>query len=83
MSMSLPWQRSAERPPPQDPAACRPAPWPVAVVLALAAAGVVSPLIPLGGAVLAYALADEDQAMLLFAAGVVHVILALTFLAGA
>ena len=79
--MSLPWQRGAGPPAPQDPA-WQSAPWPVALVLALAAGGVVSPLIPLGGAALAYALADEDQAMLLFAAGIVHVILAWTFLAG-
>jgi protein-S-isoprenylcysteine O-methyltransferase Ste14 len=79
--MSLPWRRSAEHPP-QDPAACHAAPWPIAVVLALAVAGVISPLIPLGAAVVAYALADEDQAMLLIAAGIVHVIMALTFLAG-
>lgn len=80
--MSLPWQGSAERPP-QDPAACHPAPWPIAVILGLAAAGAISPLIPLGGAVLAYALADEDQALLLIGASIVHVIVALTFLAGA
>ena len=53
------------------------------MVLALAAAGVISPLIPLCGAVLAYALSDEDQAMLLIAARIAHVIMALTFLAGA
>ena len=40
------------------------------------------PLIPFGGAVLAYALADQDQATLLMGAGVVHVILTLTFMAG-
>jgi hypothetical protein len=79
--MSLRSQRSAERPP-QDPAACRPAPWPIAVVLALAAAGAISPLIPLAGAALAYAFADEDQATLLIGASIVHVIIALTFLAG-
>jgi hypothetical protein len=51
------------------------------VVLALAAAGVISPLIPFGGAVLAYAFADQDQATLLMGAGVVHIILALTLMA--
>ena len=40
------------------------------------------PLIPFGGAVLAYALAYQDQATLLMGAGVVHVILTLTFMAG-
>jgi hypothetical protein len=82
--MALPWQsRKAGWPEPAaDPAEGRSAPWPLPVVLALAAAGVISPLMPFGGAVLAYALADQDQATLLMGAGVVHVILALTLMAG-
>jgi hypothetical protein len=74
-------QRASDGPS-QDPAAGRPPPWPVAVVVGLALAGLISPLITFAGAALAYALADKDQAALLTGAGLVHVIVALTFRAG-
>lgn len=84
IAMDLPWRRDKTVPlgPPGDPAAGAAAPWPWSVVLGLAIAGVISPLIALAAAVLAYAFADEDQATLLIGAGLVHVIMALTFLSG-
>ena len=69
--------------PPEDPAAGGATPWPLPVVLGLAAAGLISPLIPLAGAVLAYALADQDQGTFLLGAGLVHVLVVLTLLPGA
>ena len=67
--------------PPQDPAAGQPPPWPVAVVVGLVLAGLISPLITFAGALAAYALADKDQGTLLTGAGLFHVIIALTFTA--
>jgi hypothetical protein len=52
------------------------------VVVALALAGLISPLITFVGAAVAYALADKDQGTLLTGAGLVHVLVALTFTAG-
>ena len=69
--------------PPDNPAAGGAAPWPLPVVLGLAVAGVISPLIPFAGAVLAYALADQDQGTFLLGVGLVHVLMALTLLPGA
>ncbi len=69
-------------PPPDDPSE-RSRPWPLAVVLALVVAGVISPIICFVGAVGAYALADREQGTLLAAAGLVHLLVALTFLSGA
>jgi hypothetical protein len=69
--------------PPEDPAVQDAAPWPLPIVLALAVAGLLSPLIPLAAAVLAYAIADEDQGTFLLGAGMVHVVLVLTLLSGA
>jgi hypothetical protein len=80
--MSLTWKRASGAAPPLDPAAGHPPPWPVAVVVALALAGLISPLITFIGAVVAYALADKDQGTLLTGAGLVHVLVALTFTAG-
>jgi hypothetical protein len=68
--------------PPADPAAGGEAPWPWSVVLVLAVAGVISPLIAVAAAVLAYAFADKDQGTFLIGAGPVHVIVALTFISG-
>jgi hypothetical protein len=65
--------------PPQDPAASQPPPWPVAVIVCLVLAGLISPLITFAGAAVAYALADKDQGTLLTGAGLFHVVLALTF----
>jgi hypothetical protein len=82
--MTLPWKRkSATRTPrPMDPA-LGPPPWPVAVIVGLALAGLVSPLITLAGAAAAYGLADKDQGTLLTGAGLFHIVVALTFVAGA
>lgn len=66
-----------------DPITGPEAPWPAGVVVGLAAAGLISPLIPLAGAVAAYALADKDQGTILTGAGLAHLVLALTFVAGA
>ena len=65
-----------------DPA-IGPAPWPVPVILGLALAGLISPVITFCGAVAAYALADQEQGTILTGAGLVHIIVALTFAAGA
>ena len=82
--MMLPWKRkpASWTPPPLDPA-LGPAPWPVPVIIGLALAGLVSPLITFAGAAAAYGLADKDQGTLLTGAGLFHVVVALTFLAGA
>jgi hypothetical protein len=80
--MSLMAKRAPPVAPPLDPAAGHPPPWPVAVVVGLALAGLISPLITFVGAAVAYALADKDQGTLLTGAGLVHVLVALTFTAG-
>jgi hypothetical protein len=67
---------------PMDPSV-GPAPWPVPVIVGLALAGLISPLITFAGAAAAYGLADQDQGTILTGAGLVHMILALTFVAGA
>jgi hypothetical protein len=77
--MSLVWKPATDGPPPPDPAAVHPPPWPVAVVVGLALAGLISPLITFAGALVAYALADKDQGTLLMGAGLFHVVVALTF----
>ena len=84
ISMDLLWRRRKTLPvgPPADPAVGGAAPWPWSVVLGLAIAGVISPLIAVAAAVLAYAFADKDQGTLLIGAGLVHVLVALTFLSG-
>ena len=79
--MDLPGRRHKMLPL-EPPAAGGAAPWPWSVVLGLAVAGVISPLIAVATAVLAYAFADQDQGTFLIGAGLVHVIVALTFLAG-
>jgi hypothetical protein len=83
--MALPWKRKDARwtPPPQGDPAIGPAPWPVAVIVGLALAGLISPLITFAGAAAAYGLADKDQGTLLTGAGLFHMIVALTFVAGA
>lgn len=83
--MKLPWKRkrSGWTPPPADPAAVHPGPWPVPVVITLALAGLLSPLIPLAGAAAAFGFADKDQGTILTGAGLMHMVLALTFMAGA
>ena len=82
--MALPWKRkdATWTPPPQDPA-IGPAPWPVAVIVGFALAGLISPLITFAGAAAAYGLADKDQGTLLTGAGLFHMIVALTFVGGA
>ena len=65
-----------------DPA-LGPAPWPVPVIVGFALAGLISPLITFCGAVAAYGLADQEQGTILTGAGLVHIIVALTFAAGA
>ena len=82
--MARSWQRRQSDwvDPPEDPAAGGTAVWPMPAVLALAVAGLISPLIPFAGAVLAYATADPDQGTFLLGAGLVHVLLILTLLPG-
>ena len=75
-------KRATAAAPPQDPAACQQPPWPAAVIVCLALAGLISPLITLAGAAVAYALADKDQGTLLTGAGLCHVVVALTFTHG-
>lgn len=67
---------------PMDPA-LGPAPWPVPVIVGFALAGLISPLLTFAGAIGAYALADQEQGTILTGAGLVHMIVALTFAAGA
>jgi hypothetical protein len=66
-----------------DPITGQQVAWPVGVIVGLAVAGLISPLIPFAGAVAAYALADKDQGTVLTGAGLAHLVLALTFVAGA
>ena len=82
--MARSWQRRHPGwgDPPEDPAAGGTAHWPLPTVLALAVAGLISPLIPFAGAVLAYAVADQEQGTFLLGAGLVHVVLVLTLLPG-
>jgi hypothetical protein len=75
-------RRAVAAAPPMDPA-LGPAPWPVAVIVGFALAGLISPLITFSGAIGAYALADQEQGTILTGAGLVHMIVALTFAAGA
>lgn len=60
----------------------RATPWPGAIVVGLIVAGLISPLICFAGAVFAYALADRDQGTILTGAGLAHVLLGFTLLAG-
>ncbi|HSA79731.1 MAG TPA: hypothetical protein VLE23_02845 [Geminicoccaceae bacterium] len=53
------------------------------MIVGLALAGLISSLITFAGAAAAYGLADPDQGTLLTGAGVFHMIVALTFMAGA
>ena len=68
--------------PAEDPAVGGTVAWPMPAVLALAVAGLISPVIPFAGAVLAYAMAEQDQGTFLLGAGLVHVLLVLTLLPG-
>ena len=81
--MTLPWTRTPASctAAPLDPA-LGPAPWPVPVIVGLALAGLLSPLITFAGAAAAYGLADKDQGTLLTGAGLFHIVVALTFMAG-
>jgi hypothetical protein len=67
---------------PQDPAQALMQPWPGLLIAALVLAGLVSPLITLLGAAGALAVADQDQGIVLAGAGLMHVILGMTLLAG-
>ena len=66
-----------------DPAADQARPWPLVVILAIIAAGALSPFFCFIGAALAYALAEQDQGLVLTGAGLVHLVFSLTFFAGA
>jgi hypothetical protein len=79
--MPLIASRASAPSPPPDPAAGHP-PWPVPVIVGLAAAGLISPLITLAGALAALALADKDQSALLAGIGLFHLVIALTFTTG-
>ena len=80
--------RSWQRRPPEgcdplaDPATGNTVAWPWPAVLTLAVAGLISPVIPFAGALVAYAMADQDQGTFLLGAGFVHVVLVLTLLPG-
>ena len=63
-------------------AAERSRPWHAPVVLVLALAGLISPLICFAGALAAYALADREQGTLLAGVGLVHLLIGRTFLSG-
>ena len=67
---------------PQDPSRGLMQPWPDLLIAALVLAGLVSPLITLFGAAGAFALADQDQGIVLAGAGLMHVVLGMTLLAG-
>ena len=81
--MALFWKRQPAGPAAAMDPAVGPAPWPVPVIIGFALAGLISPLITFAGAVAAYALADQEQGTMLTGAGLVHMIVALTFAAGA
>jgi len=68
--------------PHQDPARALMQPWPDLLIAALVLAGLVSPLITLFGAAGAFVFADQDQGIVLAGAGLMHVILRMTLLAG-
>jgi hypothetical protein len=80
--MGLMGKRACGGAPPQEPDAGGRHPWPVIVIVVLAVAGLISPLITFAGAALAYVLADRDQGTLLTGAGLFHVLLAVTLMAG-
>ncbi len=67
---------------PDDPAE-RITRWPTVVVAALALAGWITPLIPLLAAAGAYGFGDKDQGLVLTGTGLMHLVFALTFAAGA
>jgi hypothetical protein len=66
----------------REPGAAQPGPWPTTVVLAIALAGLASPVLTFAGAVVAFALADKEQGTILTGAGLVHMVLGMTFLTG-
>jgi hypothetical protein len=65
-----------------DPARIDGRRWPLPVMLGLALGGFLSPLVCFAGAGTAFALADQEQAILLAGVGVMHMILSLTLLGG-
>jgi hypothetical protein len=67
---------------PPDPARGLMQPWPDLLIAALVLAGLVSPLITLLGAAGAFAVADQDQGIVLAGAGLMHLVLRMTLLAG-
>ena len=73
----------AAQTPPRDPAQGHDRPWPMAVVAILAVAGLLSPLVPLAGSLVAFAIADRDQGTILGGAALMHLVLTLTLMAGA
>jgi hypothetical protein len=81
--MTLFWKRRPAGPASAMDPAQGLAPWPVPVIVGLALAGLISPLITFAGAAAAYGLADQEQGTILTGAGLVHMIVALTFVAGA
>jgi hypothetical protein len=64
-----------------DPASMPTHPWPAAVIVGLALAGLLSPLIPLAGAIVAYVVASSHQGTILAGVGLAYVLLELTVLA--
>ena len=68
--------------PPQDPSWGLVQPWPDLLIAALVLAGLVSPLITLFGAAGAFVFADQNQGIVLAGAGLMHVVLGMTLLAG-
>jgi hypothetical protein len=82
MARSWQWRQSDWSDPPEDPTVGGMVAWPMPAVLGLAVAGLISPVVPFAGAVLAYATADQDQGTFLLGAGLVHILLVLTLLPG-
>jgi hypothetical protein len=58
-------------------------PWPILVIVLLALAGFISPFVCFGAALVALALADQDQALFLGGTGLAHLFLSYSLLAGA
>jgi hypothetical protein len=77
-----PFRVRADATPSPDPARCLTQPWPDLLIAALVLAGLVSPLITLFGAAGAFAVADQDQGIVLAGAGLMHLVLRMTLLAG-
>jgi hypothetical protein len=77
--MTLFWKRQPAGPVAAMDPAVGPAPRPVPVIIGFALAGLISPVFTFAGAPATYALADQEQGTIMIGAGLVHLIVALTF----